>query len=156
MQDEVITNKFKLFALSFVTCLTLIVVLISAKNAKVLNAWMTLIIVQQGLCWACLGTYVALWRLSVPSKNVLIALKLIFLFAAGPCFLIISFYAFYTDQNLHYYFYFFSFLSWSFFFCFSIYGTFKLILELSMILHRRTTKKKLTDHYKMINFKSIG
>lgn len=156
MQDEVFTNKFKIYALSSVMSLTLIEILICVKNDKALNAWMVLAIVHQGLCWACIGIYLIFWMLLIPSKNVLAVLKLTFLFIAGPCFLMLSFYAFYTDQNLHFYVYVFSFISWSFFFCFSIYSTFKLILELSLILHRRSKKKKLTNHYKMINFKSIG
>lgn len=155
MQDDVVTNKFKAFSLIVTASLTFIALFLNLVNDKEINIWMILILIHQGLCWICLASYILSWAITLPSTSLLKSIKISFLTLTGPCYLLLSFYAFYTNQNLHFYLYLLSFLTWCSFFSISVYSTFKLVLELSMILHQRTTKRKLTDHYKLINIKSI-
>lgn len=155
MQDEVVTNKFKAFAVVVTAGLTFISIFLNMVNNTNFSIWMILILIHQGFCWVCLLAYLISWAITTPSPKLLKSIKVSFLTLTGPCYLILSFYAFYSSQNLHFYQYILSFLTWCSFFSISIYSTFKLILELSMILHKRSVKRKLTDHYKLINIKSI-
>lgn len=156
--DETITNTFKAFACSWSIAITCIIVNYSYKTQEnnTLNLWEAFMIIQQLFSWVLIFAYVLMWMVTSPSVSTLFFLKLVFLSLSGPGLLSISCYAFYERENMETYIYAFSFFSWWVLFSVSVYSTFKISLEISILVHRRRRKMKLTEHYKSINMRSLS
>lgn len=158
LQDETISNKLKLSVLIWTILFSTIIIYYSVKVKSLFspfNLWQTMMLIYQSLSWLCILCYTLSWSITVPSEKLLTFLKLFLLILSGPFLLLISFYAFYREENLHLNIYVLSFLVWWLMFTVSIYSLFKLTLELSLKLQRRSRRRKLTAHYKMVDMKSV-
>ena len=157
-QDEVISNRLKLFFISWTILLTALIIYYSLQLTSFQvfsNIWQTMMLLHSFLSWLTIFLYTLLFCITNPSLKLLQSLKIFFLSLSGPYLLITSFYAFYSEENLHVNIYALSFLIWWLVFTISIYSLFKLTLEVSLTLQRRSRRRRLTAHYKMVDMKSV-
>ena len=156
LHDEVISNPFKLFSFCWCTGITGVMVNYLMSNEYNVGIWESFMVIQQLFSWLMIFCYLIVWMITTPKNSTVFTMKLVFLTISGPFLLGLSFYAFYERENLHTYMYLFTFFSWWIFFTVAVYCTFKLSLEISLLLHKKYRKRKLKDHYRSINMRSIS
>ena len=156
LHDEVISNPFKMFSLCWCIGITGVMVNYLIHNQYDVDLWEAFMVIQQLISWLMIFWYILLWTFTTPENSTIFIMKLAFLTISGPCLLGLSFYAFYERENLHTYMYFFTFFAWWIFFTVAIYCTFKLTLEISTLVSKKHKKRKLKEHYKSINMRSIS
>ena len=158
LHDEIITNPFKAFSLCWCLGITgfLVNYTYDVDREYTFTTWQYFMIIQQIFSWLVILCYLLLWLLFTPSNDTIFCVKMVFLTISGPCLLSLSFYAFWKEEDLHLYIYGLSFLIWWLLFSVSVYSTFKISLEISLVLHRKLKKMKLKEHYRSINLRSLS
>jgi hypothetical protein len=157
---ETISTKFKGFTFCWVLGITGVMInyslATSSEESHANLIWEGFMYIFLIGAWGLLLFYLIIWLFTIPSYSTLICLKLTFLALSGPYLLGLSFYAFYQRINMQVYVYAVSFLVWWLFFSVAVYSSFKLALELLLILQRHQKRKRMLEHYRSINMQSIS